>query len=144
MLLVVVYYAPVANEDKSYNPNWCGLHRENGLLILKMEKSYNPNNSLVARPKGSGLYIRGYEIVAPTNALLFQIGESAELITNGEIVATEHWVKKAYGGYSRYSLALFCDVPADTVINSTVTKYNDRYKPNMIYGEWSEASYNKI
>ena len=70
--------------------------------------------------------------------LLFQIGEVAELITNGAVTATEHEVRKAVGGYERFSFAHFITPMADYVMESALAKYNDRFSPGMTYGEWNQ------
>jgi isopenicillin N synthase-like dioxygenase len=97
----------------------------------------------VPKPEGTGLFIRGEEVLPPQDALLFQVGEVAELITNGAITATEHEVRKAVGGYERYSFALFINPPSDYIINTTLTKYNDRFSPGISYEDWSLLSLSK-
>ena len=137
----MLYYGPVYQSQNDNNPHWCGLHTDLVLLTGLCPAIYIKENNIVAKPKGSGLSINDKEVSVPDNVLLFQIGKVAELISNGKVSATEHLVNKAYGGYERYAFALFLDCERDYKIKSTVTKYNDRYKYGMTYGEWWDNSY---
>lgn len=139
----MLYYAPIDLPDNTENPNWCGMHRDHSVITGLTAATFIKDGQVADQPEGSGLYVRGQAVPIPSDVLIFQVGETGELITNGTIVATEHLVKKAYGGYSRYAFAMFFDLPMDTVINSTITKYNDRYKPNMTYSEWTDAALSK-
>ena len=136
----MLYYGPT-HDPKSVE--WCGEHRDHGLLTGLCPGVYFLKGQKVSRPLGTGLFIRGKEIFAPDDALLFQIGEVAELITNGSVTATEHQVRKAVGGYERYGLALFISPRPDYVIESDLTKYKERFIPGMPYSEWNNRSYAK-
>ncbi len=136
----MLYYGPV-NDPKSVE--WCGEHRDHALLTGLCPGVYFLEGQRVSRPSGTGLFIRGEEFFAPDDALLFQIGETAELITNGTVTATEHQVRKAVGGYERYNLALFMSPRPDYVIESDLTKYKDRFIPRMLYKEWHNCSFAK-
>lgn len=139
----MLYYAPVNVNENDKNPYWCGLHQGHGLFSALAPGIFLKNNKRVSKPSGSGLHVRGKPINVPSDVLLFQVGETFELITNGKVTATEHHVQKAFGGYERFAFAFFVDVDKDMVINSTITKYNDRYRPGMTYKEWSQAAFDK-
>lgn len=138
----MLYYSPAQTDDG--NANWCGKHLDHGLFTVLCPEIYEKEGAIVSKPKGSGLYILDKEISIPDDVLIFQIGEVMELITDGAIRATEHFVKKAYDGYGRYTFAFFCDPPFDLRINCSnpivMEKYKDRYTPNMTYEEWNDRS----
>lgn len=141
----MLYYSPVLEMDN--NPDWCGNHRDHGLFTALCPELFYQDGNPVPKPKGSGLYIMGQEISPPDDVMMFQIGEVMELMSNGQVTATDHLVKKAYGGYERLTFAFFFDTPADISIdcdNPTVLeKYKDRYIPGMTFQQWSDASYAK-
>ncbi len=136
----MLYYGPIDDPDAV---EWCGEHRDHSLLTGLCAGAYFRKGHRVSKPAGSGLFIRGEEFSAPEDALLFQIGETAELITNGAVTATDHHVRKALGGYERYNLAVFIAPLSAYKIESTLTKYNDRFSLGMSYGEWNQRSYEK-
>ena len=136
----MLYYGPI------HDPNaieWCGEHRDHGLLTGLCPGICFLEGKRAPKPPETGLFIRGEEFSAPKDALLFQVAEVAELITNGAITATEHEVRKAIGGYERFSFALFMAPRSDYIIESTLTKYNDRFSPSMNYEDWNQRSYEK-
>ena len=136
----MLYYGPV-NDPNAVE--WCGEHRDHGLLTGLCPGICYLEGKRVPKPAGSGLFIRGEEFSAPKDALLFQVGEVADLMTNGAITATEHDVRKAVGGYERYSFALFTSPRPNYIIESKLTKYNDRFSQDMSYGEWNQRSFAK-
>lgn len=138
----MLYYSLVYSQDN--NPHWCGLHRDHGLFTVLCPEVYVKEGVIVPKPQGSGLYITDKEISLPCDVLLFQIGEVMEMITNGKMRATEHFVKKAIGGFERYAFAFFCDPPSELIIEcndpQTLEIYKDRYTPRMTYQEWNDRS----
>ena len=139
----MLYYGQVPQDDKNDNPNWCGLHRDHGLFTGLCPAVYIKDGKIVDKPEGTGLFIRDKEIDAPNDVLLFQVGEVAHLISDGKIIATDHYVKKAYG-VERITLATFMSPLDNYVIESNDHKeYDDRYKEGITYGEWCEKSYKK-
>lgn len=136
----MLYYGPIHD---SKGVEWCGEHRDHGLLTGLCPGVCFLKGQRIPKPSGTGLFIRGEEIFTPDDALLFQIGEVAELITNGTVTATEHEVKKAVGGFERYGFAHFIIPRSDYAIESTLSKYNDRFSPGITYGEWNNRSYAK-
>lgn len=143
----MLHYGAVPEGEDDGNPNWCGLHRDHGLITGLCPEVYFRDGERVEKPAGSGLYILGREISPPPGVMMFQIGEVLELVTNGATRATEHWVQKALGGYERYTMAVFFDPPEDMRITCTnegvIAKYADRYTPGVLYKTWGERSYAK-
>lgn len=136
----MLYYGPI-HDPKAVE--WCAEHRDHSFLTGLCPGVYFYKGQKVPPPPKTGLFVRGEEVLAPDDALLFQIGETAELITNGVVIATEHEVRKAIGGYERYSLALFMDPLPDYVMESTLTKYNDRFTSGMCHREWHQRTFKK-
>jgi isopenicillin N synthase-like dioxygenase len=137
-------YESIKHEDNYINPFWCGEHRDHGFLTGLCPASYFQGENLIDEPEGSGLYINNKHVIIPNDCVLFQVGEAAELITNGKWKATLHRVNKAFN-CKRYTMAVFSDVEDDFIIDSDVTSeyLMNRYtKRPMKYSEWSEASYN--
>ncbi len=139
----MLYYGPVSKASDDSSPDWCSEHRDHGLFTCLCPAVYIKKGQVVERQEGSGLFIRGKAVSIPNDAVIFQIGETAELISNGKLTATEHLVKKSYGEEKRFTFALFIDPEEDHVINSTVTKYNDRFHNGITYGQLAQASYAK-
>lgn len=140
----MLYYSPVFENKDDGSPNWCGNHRDHGLFTALCPEKFFKEGMLVEKPEGSGLYILDQEISPPDDVMLFQIGEIMEIITNGEVKATDHLVKKAYGGYERFAFAFFFDTPADMVLHCTnpdvIKKYEDRYTEGMTFQLWNDRS----
>ncbi len=65
-------------------------------------------------------------------------------MSNGTVTATDHLVKKAYGGYERYALAFFFETPDQLQINCdnpvVCEKYKDRFTDGMTFLEWNNRS----
>ncbi|HUX78897.1 MAG TPA: 2OG-Fe(II) oxygenase family protein [Alphaproteobacteria bacterium] len=136
----MLYYGPVHDSGEV---EWCGEHRDHGLLTGLCPGVCFLKGERIPKPPGTGLFIRGEEIFAPGDALLFQIGEVAELITNGAVTATEHEVRKAVGGCERYGFAHFIAPKSNYAMESVLSKYNDRFSQGLSYGEWHNRSYAK-
>ena len=139
----MLYYAPVNENTNDTNPNWCAEHRDHSVITGLCPAIFVKGGEIVSKPSNCGLYVKGESVSFPNDVLIFQIGETAQLITDGKITATDHYVKKAIGDYERYTMALFFDCDKEISIYSSVTEYNDRFRQGMTYGEWSEASFNK-
>ncbi|MEL7064846.1 MAG: 2OG-Fe(II) oxygenase family protein [Bacteroidota bacterium] len=138
----MLYYGPVPEGKDDGNPYWCGVHRDHGLFTGLIPSFYKKDGSFVPEPDGVGLHIRDREVNVPNDVIMFQVGEAADLLTNQGIIATDHGVKKAYGGYERYSFALFFAIDDDTRIyaDRVDSQYQSRFKNGMTYGEWCKAS----
>lgn len=144
----MLHYAKPSEMDADDNPNWCGVHRDHGYFTALIPSLFMKDGQPVKKPAGSGLHIYDREVVVPDDVMMFQVGEAAELISDGKIKATPHHVKKAYGGLERFTLALFMDTPFDVKMRVSDPKkinpdYISRYEPDITYGEWSKRSYNR-
>lgn len=138
----MLYYGAIPEIMEEDNSYWCGIHRDHGLFTGLIPAMYKKDGIIVAKPEGAGLYIRNQEIIVPDDVVLFQVGETADLITDQSIKATDHHVKKAYGGYERYSFALFFGIDGETKINASKIdpEYQSRYKYGMTFKDWCNAS----
>lgn len=142
----MLYYETITAGHDNQQPNWCGEHCDHGLFTALCPEIFYQDEHEVLKPPDSGLYILDQEVSTPKDIILFQIGEVAELITNGLVQATKHYVKKAYGP-ERFTFALFfapltpfkiiCKKP------SVLEKYQDRYVEGMTTEEWYLRSYKK-
>lgn len=152
----MLHYKSVPAGEDDGNPNWCGIHRDHGILTGLCPEVYFRNGMPCERPVGSGLYIEGKPVAPPADLMLFQMGEVLELMTGGKVRATDHWVQKPPVGdvCERYALAVFFDPFGEfeiTCDNPTVrAKYADRFPlhtSEITYEEWgsrSLAKYNPI
>lgn len=134
--------------DTDGNPNWCGVHRDHGYFTALIPSLFVRDGQPVKKPAGSGLHIYDWEVVVPDDVMMFQVGEAAELISDGKIKATPHHVKKAYGGLERFTLALFMDTPFEVEMrvsdpDNIDPEYKSRFTQGMTYGKWSEESYKR-
>ena len=139
----MLHYSTIPKGEDDGNPNWCGSHKDHGLFTGLGPEVYFHSGKQTDKPSNSGLYILNNP--APNDAMLFQIGEALELISNGETTATEHYVRKAYGGYERFTLAVFFQPRDDLILNcddgGVVEKYKDRYVKGMTYKNWNDRSF---
>ncbi len=143
----MLHYKSVPGGEDDGNPNWCGIHRDHGIITGLCPEVFYKDGKVISRPKGSGLYIEGEPVAPPSDIVLFQMGEVLELMSNGAVRSTDHWVVKARDGSERYSMAVFLD-PLDhfeiTCTNpDVIAKYADRFRPGITYEEWGAASYAK-
>lgn len=97
---------------------WCGWHNDNSVITALAPAIYfdDATGEAVEAPEGAGLlaYSRSGEKVKvpppPKNAVLFQIGEAAQVLSGGTLVATPHAVAAGnMRGTSRESFALFIE-----------------------------------
>ena len=145
----MLHYSAVPEGEDDGNPNWCGTHKDHGLFTGLGPEVYFPStsndNKTVDKPPNSGLYILNNPITTPNDdVILFQIGEALELATDGRTTATEHFVRKAYGGYERFTLAVFIQPKEDMILSCknkhVLEKYEDRYTSDMTYKVWNDRS----
>lgn len=137
----MLHYGAVTTDNDDASPNWCGLHRDHGQFTGLIPDLYLKNGVETNKVPNSGLYIRDEAVTIPEDCIAFQVGETLELISNGEVCATEHYVRKAYG-YDRLTFATFITPLDHYVIDSTNTS-NDRYRPGITFKEFGDASYAK-
>ena len=113
-----------APADSSVDDDWCGWHNDHCVLTGLLPAGYHTDTSgaLVPNPdpQRAGLHIKnrqGQRVHLPPvgpNALLFQIGETAQVLSGGLLKATPHMVAAAATpGISRSTLAVFMEPGAD-------------------------------
>ncbi|MEI7494360.1 MAG: 2OG-Fe(II) oxygenase family protein [Alphaproteobacteria bacterium] len=134
----MLHYKSVAGGEDDGNANWCGDHRDHGVFTCLCPEAFYRDGEVVSRPANSGLYIEGRPVGIPLedaitrNVVFFQMGEVIELMTKGEVRATNHLVKKATDGSERFALAVFVDPIDEVIINfggssaEIIDKYKDR------------------
>ncbi|KAF0684934.1 Aste57867_23178 [Aphanomyces stellatus] len=101
--------------------NWCGWHNDHSALTGLVQALFTDmHGETIDNPDPSaGLYIktRSGEIVKaviPKGHLVFQIGESAQILTGGILQATPHAVRgPQVAGVNRETLAVFMGVEHD-------------------------------
>jgi isopenicillin N synthase-like dioxygenase len=161
----MLHYKSVAGGEDDGNANWCGDHRDHGVFTCLCSEAFYKDGEVVSRPANSGLYIEGNPVGIPLdvaisrNIVFFQMGEVIELMTKGEVRATNHLVKKATDGSERYALAVFVDPMDEIIINfggsstAIIEKYKDRLTEEEIvsgsvtFDAWnarSLAKYNPV
>lgn len=140
----MLYYSPIYEGKDDGSPNWCGDHRDHGIFTALCPELFFKDTIPISKPENSGLHILGQEISLSDDVILFQIGEVMELMTNGEVTATNHLVKKAYDGVERFTFALFFDAPDDMILHcnnpEVIKKYEDRFTPDMNFSLWNDRS----
>jgi isopenicillin N synthase-like dioxygenase len=143
------------NDNTLLNPNWCGAHLDHGIFTGLVPAYYFQEGIEVDEPEEAGLFIKPHhqEEFEKVNAsdksiLLFQAGEFGQLISNDQIQATRHMVKKARGQIERFTFALFLNATGNVIINSSSQLTSDaRYAKNqsadgsISYQKWQDASY---
>lgn len=150
----MLYYSKSKNSIGN-NPYWCGSHFDHGMFTALLPAFYFIDDQEVSEPIEAGLFVKTHKdgvfrkvISSDPEVLLFQVGEFGQLATNDAVRATEHRVHKTKDEIERYTLALFFDIPMDTVIHSTseLTK-DERYGAMKgeacSYAYWSEASFRR-
>ena len=104
---------------------WCGAHNDHGSLTALTSAQFFQEASGDALPAcpdaAAGLYIKtraGETVHAkiPRDAMAFQIGECAQIMSGGALQATPHWVRAPSGaasaGVGRGTMAVFMCVLA--------------------------------
>lgn len=145
----MLHYKAIPEGEDDGNPNWCNTHRDHGALTVLCPEVYYRHSQRVPRPEGGGLYIEGKPVSPPTSIMLIQMGEVIELLSNGSVRATDHYVgkPKVRDGSERFALALFLDPVGDFTIRCTNpdvrAKYADRFpltEDSITYEEWGNRS----
>jgi isopenicillin N synthase-like dioxygenase len=145
------------NNLTNENPNWCGAHLDHGVFTGLIPAYYYHDEIETLEPEEAGLFIvpthsNQFEKIHSTNKdiLYFQVGEFGQLISNDQIKATRHLVRKANGAIERFTFALFYSADDSTIIQSTsVLTQDDRYKLNqspdgqISYEKWQKASFER-
>lgn len=94
-----------------------------GDMLWNVEEDSNGNNE-------AGLYVvnRQNEVCKvdlPKDCMAIQIGECAQILTGGAVVATPHCVKGVSGGMARSSFACFIDTPPSVKLLATPSPDNN-------------------
>ena len=160
-----LYYFPKTEltEDED---GWCGWHNDHCLLtglipgrffdVKKQEEGASPDPD-------AGLYIctRSGQVIKPTppkNAMLFQIGETAQIISGGVLRATPHMVRPPHStGFARTTLPLFMQPGHDFVLKMPanagtdalvcphlpqgVPELSSRYTGETTFGDFSNTTF---
>ena len=138
-----LHYLNVGERTADSNMKWCGAHKDHSVLTCLAPAVYVKDGKRIPPPEDSGLFVRGVHVKeVPLNAILFQMGETAELMTSGKVTATEHWVQKAFG-CERLTFVTFMAPQPDVVIHSTCEAYKDRFTSGMTYRQFEEATFKK-
>ena len=144
---------------------WCGWHNDHGALtgltssLYLHEATGAEVPSSQASTPGSGLFImsRSGEVVKaaiPPSCAAFQIGETAQILSNGWLHATPHAVKSAEdtNGVSRNTFAVFMQPSAKYPFSATVDaekiaktptevpSLKDRFTPGSTFGDFHNAT----
>jgi isopenicillin N synthase-like dioxygenase len=138
------------------NPNWCGAHFDHSVFTGLMPAYYFRNGLEVEEPEEAGLYVvpsngsQFEKVMTPQDILLFQVGEFGQLISNDNIMATKHVVRKAKGEIERYTFALFYSPDNNMMIKShSKLTQDDRYRlhqcadGSITFGAWHQASFDR-
>jgi isopenicillin N synthase-like dioxygenase len=148
---------------------WCGWHSDHCLLTglcPGMMLDASGKDISFAADSTSGLYVMSrsgdtYRITLPTqDCFLFQIGETAEIISDGALHATPHCVRAPMStDISRASFAVFMEPEWDynlpllfteskklnsPPIPSGCVPLTTRFQPGMTFGDFTKATYGQF
>jgi isopenicillin N synthase-like dioxygenase len=136
----LLHYFPISPEDAGETPDgknidsWCGIHVDHSVLTGLTAAMYvdestpdfkqiDLENAEIKRIlSNAGLYIKDRhdnftQVQIPPDCLAFQIGESAQIASEGLLVATPHLVRGAsYADMARNTFAVFMQPNVDTVL----------------------------
>ena len=95
---------------------WCGWHNDNSIITaLAPALFYDAAGSECKAPPGAGLTVLArsgaeHRVAPPRGSVLFQIGEAAQILTAGALMATPHAVHAGeLASCSREAFALFVE-----------------------------------
>ena len=171
---IIDHTTPSAADDDTDYSSWCGWHNDHGSLTGLVPAMYlDANGAEVPSPDPTaGLYIKARDgrlvhVAVPSDALAFQVGETAQIHTGGILQATPHAVRGCSGsvkesrGVSRETFACFMepeyhgdmDIPSGLTVEDTqkreaekhlprtVKVLRSRWKEGMNFGEFSDATF---
>jgi isopenicillin N synthase-like dioxygenase len=125
----LLYYFPSETGHEDANDTnidgWCGWHRDHSGITALTRAIYMDDKGQVIENKDekAGLYIRNRvgEVVKVgwrEDQLAFQIGEAAQCISGGVLVATPHCVRASTAPHvSRATMAVFMSFEGDVSLN---------------------------
>ncbi|CAB1097282.1 unnamed protein product [Ectocarpus sp. CCAP 1310/34] len=162
------------DDDRAFS-DWCGWHNDHSALTGLVPAMFldSEGREVANEDPRCGLYIRSRrkgELVkatlppgeASSSCLLFQIGETTQVLSGGALQATPHAVRStSHEGVSREAFAVFMqpewgesmDVPRGTEFESVRSLHSksllpraaapitDRLRPGMDFGEFTEATF---
>ncbi len=166
----MLYYFPKKYANgQDVADNWCEWHNDHGSLTGLCSAIYVDEAGKEAKVNLSetGLYIqnRKGEVVRATfgkDDIAYQLGETLQVHSGGILHATPHAVKVMNDipdDIARITFALFMEPNNEVKLNIPegaelekvktsniykVPKLQDRYKPGMSFGEFTDATYNKF
>ena len=123
---------------------WCGWHNDNSIITaLAPALFYDAAGSEVPAPPGAGLKALSrsgaeHRVAPPRGSVLFQIGEAAQILTAGALMATPHAVQAGeLASCSREAFALFVepawdeplDVPRGCARADALADYGETIPP---------------
>eukprot|EP00055_Hartaetosiga_balthica_P002470 m.4093 g.4093 ORF g.4093 m.4093 type:complete len:365 (-) comp2168_c0_seq1:298-1392(-) len=161
-----LYYFPIDKDTIDTIPvdGWCGWHNDHCVLTSLIPAAFYDvaKGESIANPDpASGLYIKTRDgtVVKPksptTNCLLFQIGETAQILSKGKLLATPHMVRAPLvAGVARTTMPVFLQpghslvlpVPGDAALHvehlpEGVPELKARYKENDTFGDFSNRTF---
>ncbi|KAJ3213851.1 hypothetical protein HK099_007166 [Clydaea vesicula] len=141
----LLHYFPITPEDVKETSDggnldsWCGLHVDHSMLtgltsamfvdesIYPFEEKDKSSPEMKDILKTAGLYIKDRDdhyikVNIPADCLAFQIGEAAQVASNGLFISTPHLVKGASAPFlARNTFAVFMQPNIDYKLNDTTT-----------------------
>ncbi|KAF4733767.1 hypothetical protein FOZ62_009435 [Perkinsus olseni] len=166
-----LHYYPLKQEKTQNVPedSWCGWHNDNsvitGLFSPMILDAATGQPSTKPKDTEAGLYVQNrrcevLQVQLPSDCIAFQLGEAAQIMTGGHLVATPHMVKgSSVPDVSREQLAVFFEPDWDRVMavpegSSTDDMVNaganipevphlaKRYRgPSVTFGQFLEDSF---
>lgn len=156
---LLYYFSKQESESKNDTgvSSWCGWHTDHGSLTGLTSGMYMKKGAEIFCPDlAAGLYVRtrNNQIVRAVfgeDELAYQIGEIAEILSQGLLCATPHCVQAPKGeeaiGVERSTFALFMQPDWDEFLKfpSGFHHHKELIPPNgsLTFGEYSEALLHK-
>ncbi|NP_001345780.1 uncharacterized protein LOC100193630 [Zea mays] len=148
----LLYYFPKSFSKQDEVSSWCGWHTDYGFLTGLTCGLFTRKSEEVPCPDiGTGLYVRtrDNQVVKVTlvdDELVYQIGETAEILSRGHLCATPHCVKapssEDASDVGRSTFVLFIQPNWDEPLKlpSEIRYHQECIPPTrtLAYGEYSE------
>ncbi|XXG56065.1 hypothetical protein AAC387_Pa03g3578 [Persea americana] len=158
----LLYYFPAqhsdcGSQDAGIMSSWCGWHTDHGSLTgLTCGMFTRDSEEIECTDSAAGLYIKTrsdqiIKVVFGQEEIGYQIGETAEILSEGRLCATPHGVRAPKGkkavGVARSTFALFMQPDWDEKLNfpTELPRHQELIPPNgtLTFGEYSEMLLNK-
>lgn len=124
----LLHYFPSKQPQTAGEPeaSWCGWHNDNSTLTGLCPSLYLDAEGREVTPDladNSGLYCATrsgevVKVVAPKHGCIFQLGEAAQMLSGGRLVAVPHMVQGSPLAVSREQFALFMEPSWDQVLDA--------------------------